>query len=397
MEVTIGAEGSVDTIELIDAHDESVERARTRTRRARRSVAPDAAAEAAHLAWLTQPARTQVRRPLSPVCPLIIGERLPPPRFWRRAGVQRALPWIGSIALHLALMVIGLLTFHVERPRIRGGIPIESSITTAEASLPTNMAATMSPPKLADAGETPQIDHALPMPNEPQLTGQETTASGDSLRLPNDRESEPLMFGIGANESIGAPHVRSASESPAKVSTGATEARFFGVAGTGQAVVYVCDASGSMMATSDVMVSQLQRALLAMHASQVFNVIFFSGNRSPVAFDARNVVPADADNKLAAFGFAKRYSCGGNSRGLAAITSALSRNPDLIYLVTDGDFDDSDSILATIRSMNADRFTTINVILVSGAAGNDPDSYKFLKQIADENGGTCRIVDPNRM
>jgi hypothetical protein len=47
--------------------------------------------------------------------------------------------------------------------------------------------------------------------------------------------------------------------------------------------------------------------------------------------------------------------------------------------------------------MNADRFTTIHIILVSGAAMHDPGSYKFLKQIADENGGTCRIVDPNAL
>jgi hypothetical protein len=132
-----------------------------------------------------------------------------------------------------------------------------------------------------------------------------------------------------------------------------------------------------------------------MHASQVFNVIFFSGRGAPVVFDARDMIPADADNKLAACGFAKRYSCGGNSKGLPAIRSALQRNPDLMYLVTDGDFDDSDAILATIRSMNADHFTKINVILVSGAAKNDPDSYKFLKQVAEENGGTCRVVDPN--
>jgi len=116
-----------------------------------------------------------------------------------------------------------------------------------------------------------------------------------------------------------------------------------------------------------------------------------------VVFDARDMIPADANNKLAACGFAKRYSCGGNSKGLPAIRSALQRNPDLMYLVTDGDFDDSDAIISTIRSMNHDCFTKINVILVSGAAQQDPASYKFLKQIADENGGTCRIVNPNSL
>ena len=109
------------------------------------------------------------------------------------------------------------------------------------------------------------------------------------------------------------------------------------------------------------------------------------------------MVSADAHNKLAACGFAKRYSCKGNTKGLPAIRAALERNPDLIYLVTDGDFDDSEAIMTTIRSMNADRFTRINVILVSGAAGADPSGHKVLQQIATENGGTCRVVNPNSL
>lgn len=360
----------------------------------------------AHVRWLSQPARTRIRRPLSPLCPTTIGDAIPPATFWHRPAVQRAAPWVISVSVHLVILLLGLMTFHAHRPRVRGGIPIAGSITTAQLPPVADIATAMQDARVGDE-QVPQMQEAMSTRvREPRLESafdEPQRRSSPSTDLESRDDSPVAMFGIGpqalADSSAGdyGSVDRTSSATPARTSPGATEAKFFGVPGTGQAVVYVCDASGSMTGTGEIVVSQLQRALLAMHQTQVFNVIFFSGRRGPVAFDARDMIPADANSKLSACGFVKRYACAGNSVGLPAIRSALERNPDLMYLVTDGDFDDSDQILATIRRMNADHFTTINVILVSGSAQSDPSSYKFLQQIASENGGTCRVIDPNRM
>lgn len=378
------------------------ERARSRGLRRKRGAQQHDPERVAHHAWLTQPARTHVRRPLSPTCRLIIGERLPPPTFWQRPIVQRIAPWVGSIAIHVAIIAFGFITFRAEHPRIRGGVPIAGSIAAAQATVTVNIGAAMQPVDVESVDKTVQDQRVFPVPHEPEVIEQGGAAIPASLSLPTDESAtDAIMLGVGAQAlptlassdgSMGTP-----TETRAKQISGASTATFFGVRGTGQAIVYVCDASGSMMGTNELIINQLQRSLLAMDASQVFNVSFFSGRGAPVVFDARDMIPADANNKLAACAFAKRYSCGGNSRGLPAIKAALKRNPDVTYLVTDGDFDDSDEILVTIRAMNGDGFTKINVILVSGAAKNDPTNYKFLKQIADENGGTCRVVDPNGM
>jgi hypothetical protein len=307
------------------------------------------------------------------------------------------------------LMILGLMTFRAERPRVRGGIPIAGAITTVQAQPNRDITPTFIPTAADLVVDAPQIDRVFPMPHEPRAAAQQDSAAEISSTValpPTETDSNPVMLGVGPQTVPTLPSKRAAgdgsgtstaTDSPTQSSAGQAEAKFFGVPGTGQAVVYVCDASGSMLGTNDVIISQLQRALLAMHSSQVFNVIFFSGRSAPLAFDARQMVPADANNKLAACAFAKRYSCGGNSKGLPAIRSALQRNPDLMYLVTDGDFDDSAAIVSTIRSMNHDGFTKINVILISGAAQADASSYKVLKQIAEENGGTCRIVNPNSL
>jgi hypothetical protein len=247
------------------------------------------------------------------------------------------------------------------------------------------------------------------MPHEPRVSAKQDALASVAMHVvlpaPSDDASSAMMLGVGPQEvptlpsisevAIGASDGTFSNEMPREVAGGSTETKFFGVQGTGQAVIYVCDASGSMLGTNELVTGQLQRAVLALHKSQLFNVIFFSGRGGPVLFDARAVVPANAGNKLAACTFAKRYNCGGNTKGLPAIRAALQRNPDVMYLVTDGDFDDSDAIISTIKSMNGDGFTKINVILVSGAAKHDPAGHKFLTRIAEENGGTCRIVDPN--
>jgi hypothetical protein len=59
-------------------------------------------------------------------------------------------------------------------------------------------------------------------------------------------------------------------------------------------------------------------------------------------------------------------------------------------MLTDGDFPNNDEIIQEIRKLNASKKVKINTI----AFGEDTEQnfHKFLKQIADENGGLFRHV-----
>ena len=131
--------------------------------------------------------------------------------------------------------------------------------------------------------------------------------------------------------------------------------------------------------------------------TQMFNVIFFSGtNVAPTQFDPRPFSQADAASKLAACDFAKNYSCHGQTHAMPALQSALANNPDMLYLVSDGDLDDPSQVLKMVREMNADKSTRINVIIISAAPTDVMSAYRALTTLAEETSGSCRVIDPSK-
>ena len=63
--------------------------------------------------------------------------------------------------------------------------------------------------------------------------------------------------------------------------------------------------------------------------------------------------------------------------------------PQLIYMLTDGDFPDNNRVIEEIRKLNKDKKVKINTI----AFMDRGEQYeKLLKQIADENGGLFKFV-----
>src|SRR4051794_38668185 len=108
MDGTICLPQSAEPLEIHGLSESARSREAVEVDESPRALKPARETSAAYEAWLHQPARTKIRRPLSPICPLIIGERPPTPPLWRRAEVQRILPLAGSIALHIAVLLVGL-------------------------------------------------------------------------------------------------------------------------------------------------------------------------------------------------------------------------------------------------------------------------------------------------
>jgi len=74
---------------------------------------------------------------------------------------------------------------------------------------------------------------------------------------------------------------------------------------------------------------------------------------------------------------------------IPGLRAAFAAEPQLIYLLTDGDFPNNTAVLEEIRKLNAARRVKINTI----AFMDHGEEYeRTLKQIADENGGVFRFV-----
>jgi hypothetical protein len=155
-----------------------------------------------------------------------------------------------------------------------------------------------------------------------------------------------------------------------------------------QRVVYVCDASGSMVNKFDDLRHEIRKAVRSLAADQSFNVIMFQED-SGKAFNTRNLVPASKENFNLLAKFLDATAGHGQTKPIPAIRLAFSMNPQVIHLLTDGDFADNNEVIKELALRNRDRKVIINTI----AFIDRGETYeKVLKEIAEQHGGTFRFV-----
>ncbi|HLL89666.1 MAG TPA: hypothetical protein VK324_10200, partial [Tepidisphaeraceae bacterium] len=171
---------------------------------------------------------------------------------------------------------------------------------------------------------------------------------------------------------------------------------FMGVSGNAKAVVYVCDATGTMLGLRFTLLqNQLTKAVDILKPIQRFNVVFFhgeQGGKRATAMD-QTLVNASPATKQKAFTFIKQTSLGGGGTDpIPALKTAFGMKPQLVYFLSDGKFNDLssyDEVIAEIRKLNPDKQAKVNTILFEG---EDPLAEACLRKIAEENGGVFKIV-----
>jgi hypothetical protein len=162
---------------------------------------------------------------------------------------------------------------------------------------------------------------------------------------------------------------------------------FFGLGRTArgvQRIVYVVDKSGSMVETFTFVRQELRRSISELRRSQKFHVIFFSSG-DPLENPPRRLVSAITAQKEQFFSFLMNVTPGGSTDPEPAMGKALSLEPDVVYFLTDGEF--NPSLLARLNEWNKDRRTRIFTIAFFGS-----DGAALLERIAREHGGEYKFV-----
>ncbi len=183
-------------------------------------------------------------------------------------------------------------------------------------------------------------------------------------------------------------------------SSGKPRARFYGLGGSAYHIVYLVDRSGSMLESFDLVRKELLRSISRLSEQQTFHVIFFNDG-DPVENGPRRLVPATTDYKREAAANLMKiqaFSKSGVTDPIPAIKRAfevLSRvrsgkKQKLIYLLTDGEFQNNEKVRKTIRALNKDGQVHVNTILY---VVRNPEFEQFLRQIAQENGGKFKFVE----
>lgn len=167
---------------------------------------------------------------------------------------------------------------------------------------------------------------------------------------------------------------------------------FFGIGAQAKRFVYLIDASESMHQHRAMQVArdELWESLQELTESVTFQVIFF--NQKQQALSRRGERPkllaATASNLRLAKQFLSSIQPDSGTDRLAALTHALSFDPDVIFVLTDADAPElTPKDLADFRRLNR-RKAIINVV----EFGKLPDISQdnFLKALARQHGGSHR-------
>lgn len=184
---------------------------------------------------------------------------------------------------------------------------------------------------------------------------------------------------------------------------------FIGLKGRAGKIIYVIDRSGSMLNSFEYLRRELKQSIEQLSPQQSFHVIFFDGftpdqvnaarRRGGLAIDEdffkvgsiietlpRRLVPAIRVFKLKALGYLDQVFPEGQTDPVPAMRRAFELEPDLIYFLTDGEFDPV--LLDYLDKWNRDRKVRV-FTLAFVFQGNS----QLLKQIARAHGGQYRLVD----
>jgi hypothetical protein len=160
-------------------------------------------------------------------------------------------------------------------------------------------------------------------------------------------------------------------------------------------IVYVIDASGSMIRSLPIVIDELARSLGTLSPQQSYGVIFFQRNDAVMVPPTGRLTEATPEAQLRALEWIDEHVIpAGRSNPLAAIERALSFEPDVIFLLSDnitgsGEFEiDQADLLDLLDELNplegrsGRRRTQINCVQFL-----DPDPLDTLRRIAERHGG----------
>jgi hypothetical protein len=334
----------------------------------------------------------------------------PPLTFWQQPMVQNVLPFVTSLAVHVGIILVGFLTFAgyqaarqvVEEQII---VPEAAIVEGAEVGGIPNPGLGGDPTRAAAQDEIPDASpDSQSWAERPSETLNNALMGGSDEETPTDALIGPSMAslsrGAGSGQGPGGPAAGGVAAPFGMPGGGGgigPSANFVGISGNARRVVYICDATGTMLGLKfELLKKQLFKAIDVLKPIQGFNVIFFKGGDSdkdwanPFSKELEVARPA---TKQRATQFIETFQVlGKGTNPLPALRMAFTQKPQLVYFLTDGQFDNVvsyEQVLAEVRRLNADKSVKVNTIAFMS---EDEKAEEALEKMAKENGGTFRKV-----
>lgn len=290
--------------------------------------------------------------------------------------VKRVAPWVLSLAIHLGLVALALLvTWSVNQlPKEDASVLIVADFNALNYEPVASIAVTSQTPAsqrpFQDRVQTESVDQII----------RDAIARAD----------------VDQRSLIGSANSASSSLSQFAPQANINGASFAGLSSTNaRKIVYVIDASGSMIMHHQIVLDELARSLDNLSPQQSFSIMYFQANNAVEVPPVGRLTSATAQNRAAALEWIKRNVVpGGGTNPLIAIEKSLTLKPDVVFLLSQditgyGQFEvDQQDLMKMLDGLNPKdtdtgrRKTQINCIQFANA-----DRLKAMQAIAKEHGG----------
>lgn len=283
-------------------------------------------------------------------------------------NASKSIAWIVSIGVHLG---IGLIAFF-----------ITWSVISVEEDPPRVVTASWHEQPIHESAKLPM---ALPLTPVIEL---------ELPPLPRPTPETEVQDGLAVLHTIASGGVipELAKREPE------TEVQFMGLdAVAAKRIVYVVDASGSMLLHLSIVLEELERSLRTLHPKQEFGIVFFQQSDAIAVPPKNSLVSANARNISKAMNWVNtsgKVIPSGGSNPIRAMKKAMALHPDVIYLLSEnitgaGRYEvpaaellESLDALNPIDSRNGRRRVQINCI-----AYLTQDPLQTMQRIAEIHGG----------
>jgi hypothetical protein len=322
------------------------------------------------------------------------------------------LPWGVSLSLHACLLLATLAMVRSVSPHRHA-----EEVITYIRLVPPGAATDRLPPKpqsaeppvapqppaqpqaeLVQSSPLPPAAASLPTTPSPSLPSAITTLTPTSGRGESRADTHAGSGSAVGDATVASPDVPTSASPPD--SPRGPKAEFYGLGGNARRIVYVVDASGSLVDSLQYVLPELQHSIHELSEQQHFTILFFQGGHvleTPPA----GLKPATAYRKQQAAAWmspsAANIRAAGTSSPIPALQRALDYKPDLIFLLSDniagrgGGCIDPQYLLDQVARLNTTR-TKINTIQFLYPDPAALSGRPTLQVIAERTGGVYRFV-----
>ena len=303
-----------------------------------------------------------------------------------RNVVLKLLPWTSSLLLHVAVVLLAIFAIWSVQVEVE-----EEQLIIPDVRL-SKLPGT--PLKVTSKQQSSQTSARR---NVRSVNSERASAATTPTESPTQL--------IGA---LGGDAGSNANPFAAELNAGSgLEANVFGVGGNAYRVVYVIDASGSLVDSLYYVIKELKRSINDLSEQQKFTVIFFQGDKAPLEVPPPGLRPATAEYKQRVIKWIDLSE--GNvvpqsgTNPMKAIKLALRYNPQLIIMLSDnitgrGIYEvDQRQLLTAINKANKSKTAISTIQFMYPDPLVEIGMEATMELIAKQNGGKYRFVNAREL